>query len=513
MDELTYTLVEVPKLYDVMNTAITATGAAVLERSLRQPLQSAELIRAKQDAVSEVAMNTSLRSNLKAYLQELHQSEDSLYDYFFSKYSTSALFTSRTYYQHNLYDVYKGTREFLKSATENLKDVSSDSIYVNILLNHLRELGEAEIYNWIEKPIHRTPIGLKNDKKVHKLEPKLTFKPRDLKPYRYLIFPAITTIMMGTILTSLIDVTTDPEAAKRLVGAYESGALMGFMFDIMMTDQGRLFDDSVFVRPIGKKYFSNPLILSAIESVGMLDELLMLVNYAEKFQGPVCLPEVTNDSPHHFSATKLRNPYLAAGIKPNYVANDVHLDGQRITFLTGPVSGGKTALSKTIAQTQVLAQIGSPVPAEHARISVADRVFYQSPMTQELDDELGRFATEAKRVAGIFYKTTPNSLIIFDELIEATTTEEKLKLSYEIMDDFSKIGANIVLVTHNHQLVEQFKKKGRGQYLKFRFVGKRSTHELREGISTESHSEEALEKIHFSHENRQRFLRKKGYIT
>lgn len=87
-----------------------------------------------------------------------------------------------------------------------------------------------------------------------------------------------------------------------------------------------------------------------------------------------------------------------------------------------------------------------------------------------------------------------------------------MKHSYDILDGFSHIGGNIILVTHNHQLAQQFSSEGRGQFLQVEFYGKEPTHRVIPGISKESHSGEVLERLGFTKGDIQEHLRNSGYI-
>ena len=138
---------------------------------------------------------------------------------------------------------------------------------------------------------------------------------------------------------------------------------------------------------------------------------------------PTC-PLVTDDDHHSFEATGLKNPILAKE-KPECVPNDVQMNGTRLSFISGPNSGGKTTICKSIVQNQLLAQIGSYVVAEKATINIADMISYQAPKFDGLQDDEGRFGTELSRTRDIFYATSPRSLVILDELAEGTTYEER----------------------------------------------------------------------------------------
>ena len=223
------------------------------------------------------------------------------------------------------------------------------------------------------------------------------------------------------------------------------------------------------------------------------------------------LPTVTRASRHYFMAKNVRNPILAKG-GPDYVPNDVNIDGQKSTIITGANSGGKTTYCKTIAQMQLLAQIGCCVPAEEAELSIADRILYQAPVFDSIGDAEGRFGTELKRTRDIFFKATPRGLVILDELAEATTYEEKMEISYAILNGFNKIGSTTILVTHNHELARRFFQEGRSQNLQVEFKNKKPTYRLVPGISKVSHAELIAEKVGFSSRDIDAYLKRKGYV-
>lgn len=502
MDELTYQLVQMPDLLKTMDTSITRSGSSVLERSLRQPPTSLALVRAKQEAVREVGSDDRLRYQLEKYLHEAASPEKDFYTYFYGDY------TIMPYRTHpNLYDVFRDTRKFLQFLTAGTDKIESRSEYLNLLLFGLRSFADTEIYDWVKNPIYGTPFGLRNSSRAHWYLPKRRFVPTDWKLDYYIgmgVMPGAMGFPFGVGMSFLTNSVSPSEISPLLVGlrfsALMTAMLVPFMSPIYaMMGMTRMADSDWFIQPMAKRYFGSKDVAEAVDNLGMIDELLTLVKYGERTNGPMVMPEIVDDTPHHFFAQGLRNPLMVV-TDPDYVPNDVDLNGQRLTFITGPNSGGKTSLCKTIAQAQVLAQIGSPIPAEAAQIATADKVFYHAPMINSLTDEEGRFGVEVARTRDLFFQTTPRSLIILDELLEATTYEERLKHSYDILDAFWHIGNNTVLVTHNHQLAQHFKGEGRGQFWQVEFKGKKSTHKTIPGISNESHADEVMKRLGFTRE-------------
>lgn len=480
MDLESYRLLEVDKLFDAVNFTQTRIGALALRRSLMQPLTSAEVIHAKQESLRELRENGRLKQDLTEYVRSGAQSEKHLYDYFEGNYKRSSIMASYDNMKPKIYNTFKGAHNFLQSLADSVVRLEPSSEYLQVLLGNLKDYRDSEVFEFIRGPVFRTPEGLRTKKDIKWFTPELKFKPTDFKPIRMMI--ALPASILG----------------------YGLGAVLTF-------DYGRMFDDAKFIKPLRQLYFSDPHVASAIDSFGLIDELLSLDAYVDHVTGPVTLPVVRASDSHYFIAKGLRNPVLVRKEKP-YITNDVDLNGQRLTFLTGPNSGGKTSLCKTIAQVQVLAQIGAYIPAEEARIAVADRIFYHAPMVNSLVDDEGRFGVEAARTRDIFFQTTPRSLVILDELIEATTYEERLKHSYDILDGFWYKGGNTILVTHNHQLAEKFQEEERGQFLRVEFNGKLPTHKIIPGISTESHAEDVLDRLGFTRSHIQKHLQETGYI-
>jgi DNA mismatch repair ATPase MutS len=269
-------------------------------------------------------------------------------------------------------------------------------------------------------------------------------------------------------------------------------------------------DTENVIEPLRRKCVADDAFGLALDAVGRLDELLSIDTWAGELPHATVLPEVKDGSRHFFTARGLKNPVLAA-FQTDIVPNDVSLVDAGLTFITGPNSGGKTTVCKSVVHNQLLAQMGSYVLAEEAAVGIADRIAYQAPAFDGLQDAEGRFGTELARTRDIFFSTGPKSLVILDELAEGTTHEEKLRESYGILSDFHTIGNNTVLVTHNHALVDRFAQEGRGQALRVEFRGGEPTYRLVPGVSRVSHAVRIAERIHFSAEDRRRYLKDKGY--
>lgn len=489
VDENTLQAIEIKDLFNAVNYARTRTGAATLFRSLVRPLDSLELIREKQNSLRELEKNEGKMEAVKSYLISLAQRERYLHRYLLQcSYCQSEPYKLRFVDQYKLYHE---SMEFLKNMIEGAKDLPRfDSPYTEILVNDVRNIEAKRVFELIEGPVYKTHGGLRTRKEVKIFTPRVKFTLRSLKPT--LVIPYVA--FLASALISPLQIL---------------GALGAILYTPFMYGFPEKFDGRYFIAPLKDVYKEDSDIRRGIQALGMIDELFSLHEYSKAMGGDMILPHVSSSGRHYFVASKVRNPILAKG-NPEYVPNDVNLKEHELTIITGANSGGKTTFCKTVAQVQLLSQIGCYVPAEEAELSIADRILYQAPAFGSILDAEGRFGVELKRTKDIFFKATSTSLVILDELAEATTHEEKMEISYAILNGFSKIGSTTILVTHNHELASRLYQEGRSQNLQVEFKNKKPTFRLVPGIATKSHAELIAEKVGFSAKDIDSYLKRRS---
>lgn len=252
--------------------------------------------------------------------------------------------------------------------------------------------------------------------------------------------------------------------------------------------------EQTYAESLRQACLSSHKLVAAIESLGRVDEILALSQYAENLVSPVSFP-IIEDAPNHFLEVRdLRNPALSLQGMTEYIGSDVFLGDSRLTFLTGPVSGGKSALVRAILLTQRLAQIGSAIPSTYGRMSVADYIGYSAPLNNQLGAKEGRFGTEVIQAADKFYHSTPHSINVFDELFEATTKKEKDCAAIRLMRGLYGLGCSTIMISHNLGLIQKFREWDIGQFWQMGFEDGQPTYKIEPGISTESHSGRLAEK-------------------
>ena len=145
-----------------------------------------------------------------------------------------------------------------------------------------------------------------------------------------------------------------------------------------------------------------------------------------------------------------------------YVANDVLLDcnGQQIIILTGPNMAGKSALLRQTALITIMAQIGSFVPAESARIGYCDKVFTRVGASDNISLGESTFMVEMTEASNILNNLSERSLVLFDELGRGTSTYDGISIAWSIVEyihENPKSHARTLFATHYHELNEMEK--------------------------------------------------------
>jgi DNA mismatch repair protein MutS len=145
-----------------------------------------------------------------------------------------------------------------------------------------------------------------------------------------------------------------------------------------------------------------------------------------------------------------------------YVPNDVLLDNehQQIIIITGPNMAGKSALLRQTALITLLAQIGSFVPAESARIGLVDKIFTRVGASDNISLGESTFMVEMTEASNILNNVTPRSLVLFDELGRGTSTYDGISIAWAIVEylhEQPKAQARTLFATHYHELNEMEK--------------------------------------------------------
>ncbi|MGB5973593.1 MAG: DNA mismatch repair protein MutS, partial [Nodosilinea sp.] len=128
---------------------------------------------------------------------------------------------------------------------------------------------------------------------------------------------------------------------------------------------------------------------------------------------------------------------------------------QDMIILTGPNASGKSCYLRQVGLIQLLAQMGSFVPAKRARLGVCDRIFTRVGAVDDLASGQSTFMVEMNETANILNHATPRSLVLLDEIGRGTATFDGLSIAWAVAEHLAvDIQARTIFATHYHELNE-----------------------------------------------------------
>lgn len=172
-----------------------------------------------------------------------------------------------------------------------------------------------------------------------------------------------------------------------------------------------------------------------------------------------CRPEL--DESFIIDIKKGRHPVIEQQLPTGevYIANDVFLnnDQQQILIITGPNMSGKSALLRQTALIVLLAQMGSFVPAESAKIGIIDKIFTRVGASDNISSGESTFMVEMNETASILNNISNKSLILLDEIGRGTSTYDGISIAWaiaEFLHEHPLFKAKTLFATHYHELNE-----------------------------------------------------------
>ena len=154
-----------------------------------------------------------------------------------------------------------------------------------------------------------------------------------------------------------------------------------------------------------------------------------------------------------------RHPVIEVFNEEPFVPNSVYLNNStdRLLIITGPNMGGKSTVLRQTAIICILAQMGSFVPAEKAKLPLLDRVWTRVGASDDLARGRSTFMVEMTETAAILHSATPRSLVLLDEIGRGTATFDGLSIAWavaEYLHDSPEHAAKTLFATHYHELTE-----------------------------------------------------------
>ncbi len=198
-----------------------------------------------------------------------------------------------------------------------------------------------------------------------------------------------------------------------------------------------------------------PRLLNTARALAELDVHAALAEVAVRHR--YVRPELTDEDVIDIRAG--RHPVVELSLREEpFVPNDCHLSSQELVhIITGPNMSGKSTYLRQVAIITLMAQIGSFVPAEAARIGIVDRIFTRIGAEDAISSGQSTFMVEMVEAANILNHCTARSLIVLDEIGRGTSTYDGIAIAramVEYIHNHPRAAAKTLFATHYHELTE-----------------------------------------------------------
>ncbi|MBQ7764871.1 DNA mismatch repair protein MutS [bacterium] len=464
--ELTQTLRDKSKygsLIWAIDNTITNMGARLLKSWICQPLKDVNRIKSRQSYVNILLENNSERNNISNLLRQIYDiqrlssrmSNNSANPKDFVSLKASlkilpelliatknARIDLFSQYEDRISDIENYTnlidRTIVDAPPQQIKEGGVIKEGVNENLDYLRDLmtnGEGWLKNFEETERKRTGIP--------------TLKVGYNRVFGYFI--EITNSNLNKVPADYIRRQTLTGAERFITDNLKKHEDEVLTAQVKANDlEYKLFTD---FREYSKEFVS--LIRDFAEKIAELDVYNSFAKNAIE-QNFVC-PII--DESTDFIIKNGRHPVLEK-ILPlgNYVSNDLELaskDSSKTQFmiLTGPNMAGKSTYMRQNALIAILAQIGSFVPADYAKIGVVDKIFTRVGASDDLTLGKSTFMVEMSETAYILNSATEKSLVLIDEIGRGTSTYDGVAIAWAVAEYIAtKINARCIFATHYHEL-------------------------------------------------------------
>ncbi|MEQ6124421.1 DNA mismatch repair protein MutS [Pseudotenacibaculum sp. MALMAid0570] len=451
-------------LLDIIDKTISPMGGRLLKRWLALPLKNIEEIQQRHELVKYIIENDSFRevceyqiqqiSDLERLISKVATGKVSPREVVLLKNSLKAILpvkeaalqsknTSVKYIGGEFLDcsevIEKVTQTLFDDAPVNIAKGSAIANGVSQELDDLRAVsnsGKEYLDNMLARETERTGIpSLKiafNNVFGYYIEVRNTHK--DKVPEEW--------IRKQTLVNAERYITEElKEYETKILGAEEK---------IQELEQ-RLFAELVnyiigFVVPIQK----NAQTIAKVDGLLSFAKLAIENNYVRPIVDDSTDIEIKNG----------RHPVIEKqlAIGEEYIANDIVLNRnqQQIMMITGPNMSGKSAILRQTALIVLLAQMGSYVPAQNARIGMVDKIFTRVGASDNISMGESTFMVEMNETASILNNISNRSLVLLDEIGRGTSTYDGISIAWAIAEYLHEhpSKAKTLFATHYHELNE-----------------------------------------------------------
>ena len=202
------------------------------------------------------------------------------------------------------------------------------------------------------------------------------------------------------------------------------------------------------------------LVVKEEENIRKLAENISFIDLCSSFAALAIEKHYVRPELTHEKILEIRNgrhPVVENNLNSsgtNFIANNCDLSqASLVSILTGPNMGGKSTYLRQNAIIIIMAQIGSFVPADYAKIGVVDRIFSRVGASDDISSGRSTFMVEMIETATILQHATEKSFVILDEIGRGTSTYDGLAIAWAVVEDIiTRIKSRTIFATHYHEL-------------------------------------------------------------
>lgn len=449
-------------LLQVLDHTVTPMGARLLRQWINLPLLSIEKIRSRQQRIAEMVQKGVLRAEIRAALKPLADIERLIN----RVVSGSALPRDLTALRASLQQLKKivpylqGEEQLISLMDSRLDECESErSLLERALVESppatLQSVGvfqkgySAELDDIYEKSKHarkwiaglesleRERTGIKTLKvgfnKVFGYYIEVTRANSSLVPADY--------IRKQTLVNAERYITAELKEYEALV--------------LNAEERIREIEEKLFQELCSQLAQSKDRILETARFLAELDAVCSLAEAA--VVNRYIQPEIVEED--ILEIQNGRHPVVETFLEgERFIPNDTEfLDGERILIITGPNMSGKSTYLRQVALIVLMAQMGSFVPAETAKIGLVDRIFTRIGAQDEIHAGQSTFMVEMIETANILHHATSRSLLILDEIGRGTSTYDGVSIAWAIVEylhNHPQLRCKTLFATHYHELTQ-----------------------------------------------------------
>ncbi|AUN97196.1 DNA mismatch repair protein MutS [Bacteriovorax stolpii] len=438
----------------------TAMGARYLRSLFSNPLFDMNAITERLDIVTALTDNDSLIKDLKVELSKIRDIERILAKISMNKGSASDLLnlaTAINSYTQILKEV-KALPIKAVLAPAEIKKLSAIAEDITNTLND--EIGASlEKGNLIKEGVNKdrdrlAKLHLNVAEELLKMENRLKDETGILK--LRIKSNNVSGFFIEVSKGSTVKVPKSFERRQTLVNAerYTTPDLIQLEKDTI-TAQTKLekLEREIFKGLIQSVADMNHSVLLMSEHIAFIDSFqgLAAIALSEGFTRPNI-----NEKKQVLNIKQGFHPLIKSLIKDQFVCHDLNLNQDAyFGLITGPNMAGKTTVMREVAIIQLLAQIGSFVPAKSAELGLCDFLFSRLGASDDILKGQSTFMVEMAETAEILRHASSKSLIILDEVGRGTSTYDGLSIAWGLVEHFiEKTKALTLFATHYHELID-----------------------------------------------------------